>query len=114
MSTNAIKPFGNAIANDTIAASSPSLASAVLIFKTLVKFFRWLMASSSMSAVAPVAFLYQGFFYELFILLVEMLWKGKAIINRILYLYRHDEVILDLRVHQSPRMMLCKHVHAFL
>lgn len=55
VSTNAIKPFGNAIENETIAASSPSFASAVLILKTLDKFFRWLMASSSMSAEAPVA-----------------------------------------------------------
>lgn len=51
-----MNPLGNAIANETIAASSPSLASAVLIFKTLDKFLRWLMARSSMSAESPVAF----------------------------------------------------------
>lgn len=55
VSTSAINPLGNAIANETIAANSPSFASAVLILKTLDKFFRWFMASSSISADAPVA-----------------------------------------------------------
>ena len=55
VSTRAINPFGNAIANETIAASSPSLASAVLIRSTLDKFFRCSIAISSKSAVAPVA-----------------------------------------------------------
>jgi hypothetical protein len=48
-----MKPFGNAIANETIAASSPSLASAVLILNTLVKFLRCSTAKSRRLAEHP-------------------------------------------------------------
>lgn len=55
VSTRAMNPFGKAIANETIAVSSPSEASPVLVPKTLDKFRRCSTASSRMSAEQPAS-----------------------------------------------------------
>lgn len=53
VSTRAMKPLGKAIAKLTIAASSPSLASAVLIPKTFVNLRRCSTASSNIFPEHP-------------------------------------------------------------
>lgn len=53
VSTKAINPSGNAIANETIAANSPSLDSSGDTSSSLDKCWRWLTANSSKLRTKP-------------------------------------------------------------
>lgn len=53
MSTKAINPSGNAMAKETIAASSPSLDPSVDISRACAMAERWPMANSSKSREMP-------------------------------------------------------------